>query len=847
MASVETIRKITIQAAQTGVDQTTASLNKLSDAQSNVADTGKTMATVTDQSSSKQLSAQSAYDRLRTSIDSNYRSQQQLAKGETVLTNARNQGIISAQTYAQMHDLLIDKYGKTTTLSGAFAQSLSGVKTQMVALAAGAGPVGVFLASFGPWGLAAAAGITLITDAIEAAVREADRLGDVARQVRDISDTTGLAAAQFQALQIAGAAVGLASEQMATGFERFNTQLALLKDGSGNLLATLDRINPQLALQLSSAKDSASAWNILAQAYANADSNQQRLIEHAIAGQRGGAGIGRLLGQTASAGGISGLQANLPTADIISSDQLNKLADLKTQIDQIKASTANIWASIYSEPILEQQKQSAQYMHDLAVAAKDVADAQPNMSVWQRFINLIGGQGVMGEGQQAYIPRSPASLINEQIPIPPYPTTLSPELAPNGPPSPATIASNYKIVVAALGSAATASEQLRAKQLELNAQLQSGAITQETYNRALSGEQYKVSEQALSARIGLLGPAASMTDLLTQAQNRINDARKQGASFTTQETATILANVAAQKLASDTQILVANNVVTADQLRTSKLAELNVLVMQGKLTQDQMNTSMVANQQISEKTIQQQQIAIAQLPQLKQLQLQSGDLRYQMDTFSTTVSTDVGDALVNIGTGANTAGDAFKNLSTQVVTALEQMLVKMAIVQPLAAALQATLGGSVGGGGFNFLGSLFGGSNAAQMSTLNATLPNSFSLQSGGMVGVDGKRTFVHPAYFENAPHFDTGGMITDDGVPIIAHPGERILNRSETAAYNAGGRGNSGVNIQLNPTYNFPANVDPQFRAEMKAYVDQANQKTLVQAVQMVARVKKNTPGYLS
>ena len=153
MATLDTIRNITIQASTSGVDQATDSLNKLSDAQSGVAQSGATMATVTDTSASKQLSAQGAFDRLRTSIDSQYKSQQQLAKGEAVLTGALNQGIISTAQYAQMHDLLAAKYGTNTTLSQAFGNAIGGVKTQMVALSAGMGPVGVFLASFGPWAL----------------------------------------------------------------------------------------------------------------------------------------------------------------------------------------------------------------------------------------------------------------------------------------------------------------------------------------------------------------------------------------------------------------------------------------------------------------------------------------------------------------------------------------------------------------------------------------------------------------------------------------------------------------------------------------------------------------------
>jgi hypothetical protein len=90
--------------------------------------------------------------------------------------------------------------------------------------------------------------------------------------------------------------------------------------------------------------------------------------------------------------------------------------------------------------------------------------------------------------------------------------------------------------------------------------------------------------------------------------------------------------------------------------------------------------------------------------------------------------------------------------------------------------------GASSGVGANGIGT--GGFNSMDAAAGSAA---SYGMLSGGMVGIDGTLRYVHSAYFENAPRMATGGMITDGGVPIIAHPGERVLNRAQTAAYNSG------------------------------------------------------------
>ena len=115
--------------------------------------------------------------------------------------------------------------------------------------------------------------------------------------------------------------------------------------------------------------------------------------------------------------------------------------------------------------------------------------------------------------------------------------------------------------------------------------------------------------------------------------------------------------------------------------------------------------------------------------------------------------------------------------------------------------------------------------------------------RSGGLVGSLTNRAFVHPAYFDDAPRFSTGGRITDDGVPIIAHPGERILNRQQTRAYDEG-RGSAPPVVQITNQYTFQG-VEPGMEARMKAYIDQGDRNSVEQSVKAVATVSGNTPAY--
>ena len=162
---------------------------------------------------------------------------------------------------------------------------------------------------------------------------------------------------------------------------------------------------------------------------------------------------------------------------------------------------------------------------------------------------------------------------------------------------------------------------------------------------------------------------------------------------------------------------------------------------------------------------------------------------------SSSIESNLTSGLTDMTTGAKSAGNAFSDMSNQIIRAIEQMIIKITIVQPLMQALQSTIGG--GGGILGLLG-LGGPSFLASGSIPGAIGPTSVGgaplvaaagMHSGGIVGSDA--TFVrqmHPGVFDGARRFHDGGIVGDE-VPIIARRGERVLTAEQSAAWGGGGR----------------------------------------------------------
>ena len=72
----------------------------------------------------------------------------------------------------------------------------------------------------------------------------ADQLADKAGRIRDFGQQVGLTVAQVQALEIAGADVGLKAEKIAAGLSKLSAEMEQTRRGTGALFEEAQRISP---------------------------------------------------------------------------------------------------------------------------------------------------------------------------------------------------------------------------------------------------------------------------------------------------------------------------------------------------------------------------------------------------------------------------------------------------------------------------------------------------------------------------------------------------------------------------------------------------------------------------
>jgi len=150
------------------------------------------------------------------------------------------------------------------------------------------------------------------------------------------------------------------------------------------------------------------------------------------------------------------------------------------------------------------------------------------------------------------------------------------------------------------------------------------------------------------------------------------------------------------------------------------------------------------------------------------------------------IGADVGQTLVGafqsaeeaVANFVKTGKLSFSDLVTSILADLAKLATRQFILGPIANVLSGALG-NVGG--------IVAG-----------------VLHAGGMVGGAGPGRMVPAMAFAGAPRMHSGGFagLRPDEVPAILQKGERVLSRSETAGYGAGG--NVTVNIQTRDAETF-------------------------------------------
>lgn len=301
-------------------------------------------------------------------------------------------------------------------------------------------------------------------------------------------------------------------------------------------------------------------------------------------------------------------------------------------------------------------------------------------------------------------------------------------------------------------------------------------------------------------RITLLGQAATIQDAVRAKEIQINLARLAGVNITRQQEVAL--KDAARFEAESAKLQRASQYGIYDPARQSANAgrEIQTLIADGTIrnAEDYAAAWSVISKRLRDGA-DAAAVARSNLPGLTSFALEAGRLDKQFDQFSVGAMNSFTTSLTDIASGAKSGGDAFRDLSATVIRSLEEMVIKMMIVAPIAKSLQAALGGFPGGG-FD-IGSLFGVGGPSISTGLGAgtggmTFP---TFHTGGIVGLEGSSRYMHASHWNDAPRFHTG--IGPGERRAILQDGEGVFTAGQMRALGmmSSGRGSGNAPVTVN------------------------------------------------
>ena len=429
--------------------------------------------------------------------------------------------------------------------------ALGGLQMQMVMMAAGAGPVAVFLSALGPWGIAAAVGVGLVSAAFAEAQRTTQLLAAESVNLEKFKETTGLSTDALQALTQAAARHGVQADQTMAAIVRFTTSWEQARLGGGAFLTQLQKIDPGLAAQMQRTKDVSTAIDLYVLAIQKADAAgdiaARNQLMRAGGGRGGVAAFTGVASAITDAGGLAGLTQNAVDAGkAINDNLLKEIQILKAQLDETTKHADLMMGSIGAKPIMETGIAWQKMREQVAGVLSDIANGTSTLSPWSAFLfrlsnyamgpdttakvfGLPSGAGAAGMGQPALnqMPAYPPQLDMTGAPGPIPQKDMKAQLA------------DMKEYVTLLGSGATESDKLKLKLMELQANVDGNATAENKYAAAIgkSAAELDAYIAVINLHNAALGVGATVTDTVTAKMATLAKQQQQGAGLTSEQIA----------------------------------------------------------------------------------------------------------------------------------------------------------------------------------------------------------------------------------------------------------------------------------------------------------------------
>lgn len=780
MPSLDTIRTLTLKATVDGYDEAAAASQKLADAQGAIA-------VSSDTATKSSLSASSAVDKLSKSLDPTYRATGQLQSAQTTLGKGLDQGVISLDRYNQLMALTSQRFSASSASAnvaekdiGKLSEVMAVIESRAVGASASMGMVGAVFQVVGPAGIAVGAAIGLAAAAFSIMSEKADELATKAQGLSTFAAVTGLTTDEIQALNETAAKFGVTTDTTQRFVDNFTAKLTELRAASGPLYDAILKVDAGIAQQMLTAKSTTEELDLFAKAYkeAAAAGNGNALLN--AAGGRGSVTLAPVVGSIADAGGLNAMNAAMDQGARLAANLVTQLKDLKAQNDQLKDDIQNNIGSLFSAAILQNQVEARTEVVQITTALKDFKLSGD----WTKFVDdigkiatmhvpawLSGGTGSIDFGQlSAGIPSQQGGSDLTGIDTRAGTVTsapLAPVVAQPGQ-SPEATANQYKALVTVLGSAATITDQFNAKlanlvvaatkagvpadqlatiQAKLSSRLDASGGAAAAFGKALDGLQQDKLIALQSAHNAALGEFATTQDLVNAKTLALAKSQQQGVGLTSGQVTAVKNLVAANdewnRVNGQAQVGVFNLAAATKAAGDQFQSWIDKKYLDPSNPQ-QYAAAMQAMANKIKETSDAAAVAGSAFPQLTRLGLDAGNVNKQFDTFATGSLNNFSSALVSIANGSATAGDAFRKFGNQVVTALENMIIQMTIIKPLAQAF---------GGGFSGF-NLFGAGATAAVTSAHGNVFDAGSVvrfAAGGIPDMVDSPTLAPMAMFGEA------------------------------------------------------------------------------------------------
>ncbi|MBR0855489.1 hypothetical protein [Bradyrhizobium liaoningense] len=549
----QVVREVTVRGSEQGMDQVARAYNQ-------VADAADRTATVTEKTTKAQQSAEAAVEKLRLRYQDGYRQQQQYAEAQAVYQRAVDQGLVTQAAAAAALGNIQNKLGQVTTAQKAAAPVAAAYNAQISSLTGNLGLTGQVLQALGPAGIATAVGLGAVVAVLSLASEKSHELAAKAKELKEFSEATGLSTTQFQALRAEAGKFGIDSDTLATGLGRFTEGFNALRNGEGELLTQIRKINPALADQMQQVTDTASAFTLFGKAVASSDNIFQRnaLLKAGLG--RGASTYGALFDSAPNVAAIT--DAYKAAGKGIDENMINKLRQLQIDIDKTRSAASGIFASAFGTSTLEAEKRYAETMVDIAKSFKYVVDnidkvklpeiqlSEKSQKILDAYLMIVKAEGkamtfvlnpagaaiegvkaLAGLGARKY-DEDANSMANFRSPANSYSTFQRTGPGAAAEKTPQAKLADMEHEIALLGSAATASERYEAALQKLAVGQDGATLSGQKLARAQEALRLDRDAELIGLRVSALGQAATVTDLLAQKENALAKAQAMGANLT---------------------------------------------------------------------------------------------------------------------------------------------------------------------------------------------------------------------------------------------------------------------------------------------------------------------------